>query len=61
MENLKLICIEKGTYKDKKGKERISKNFYLVFNDKYCSIKPSFANGYQFLELFSEKVEDDKE
>lgn len=49
--DLKVVCIVKGKYVDKNGKERLSKNYYLVFNGHYIAIKPSFNQGYKSLEL----------
>lgn len=56
MNELKVVTIINGKYKDKNGVERLSKNFYLVFNNKYIAIKPSFDNGYRALELISSEV-----
>lgn len=61
MYDLKVVCVVNGTYRDKKGVERLSKNYYLVFNNKYISIKPSFDNGYRALELICSETIDKRE
>lgn len=43
-------------YKDKKGKERPSIDYYLVINGNYVAIRPCFAKGYVALDLVSEVV-----
>lgn len=60
-ENLKVVCVVKGDYLDKNGKKRLSKNYYLVFNNHYIAIKPSFANGYRSLELVCSEYRDNRD
>lgn len=53
---MRLVVKSNGVYTDKNGKERESKNFYLVTeNGTYIAIKPSFPNCYNLLSAFAEK------
>ena len=56
---MKLVkLINKGKkYTDKKGREHVSVNYYLVLdNNKWVAIRPSFKQGYAFLEAVSEVI-----
>ena len=59
-ENLKVVCVINGEYVDKKGKTRLSKNYYLIFNNHYIAIKPSFESGYRALELICSEYRDNR-
>lgn len=48
--------ISKDTYKDSKGREHQKTNYYLVVNEQYVAIRPSFADGYGKLDLVAEVV-----
>ena len=56
MKLVKLINKDKK-YIDKNGKQHISVNYYLVLdNNKWVAIRPSFKQGYAFLDAVSEVV-----
>lgn len=49
--------VNKGkTYIDEKGKERTNVNYYLVINNCYVAIRPSFSKGYAQLDTIAEVV-----
>lgn len=49
--------VNKGkTYIDEKGKERTSVNYYLVINNCYVAIRPSFSKGYTQLDTIAEVI-----
>lgn len=50
------VINENEKYVDKKGKEHIQVNYYLVVNDNYIAIRPSFAQGYGKLDLIARVV-----
>lgn len=43
-------------YKAKNGKEYTSVNYYVVVNDKYIAIRPSFKDGYTQLDVIAEEI-----
>lgn len=57
MNELKVIkIVNKGkTYLDKKGKEHCQINYYLVINNTWVPIRPSFSKGYTQLDLVAER------
>lgn len=46
-------------FTDKKGKEKVGTNFYIVENGNWVSIKPSFPQDYFKLKLISTLKEDE--
>jgi len=48
--------VSKDTYKDGKGREHQKTNYYLVINDVFVAIRPSFSEGYGKLDLVAEVV-----
>ena len=56
MKLVKLINKDKK-YTDKRGVQHVSINYYLVLdNNKWVSIRPSFKQGYAFLDAVCEVV-----
>lgn len=56
MKLVKIINKDKK-YSDKKGNMHVSTNYYLVLdNNKWVAIRPSFKNGYLFLDAVCEVV-----
>lgn len=54
---LRIVRLDRGdTYVDKNGKERPNVNYYIVVNDTWVPIRPSFSQGYSTLDLICEKV-----
>lgn len=47
------------TYVDKNGKEHIATNYYVVCNDNYIAVRPSFKDGYRQLDLIANVVKND--
>lgn len=47
-------------YTDKKGKEHVKTNYYLVVNGNYIAVRPSFKDGYAKLDLVAEVVRNGK-
>ena len=52
---------EKKSYVGKDGKEHQCYSYYLCKGDKWYSIKPTFKEGYLFLDLIAEVVTDSSE
>lgn len=61
-ENIKVVKIVNldKTYEDEKGKTHASVNYYLVINDTYVAIRPSFSKGYTQLDLVATVVKNGK-
>ena len=59
---LKVVKVinESEKYTDKKGKEHVRTNYYLVVNGNYIAIRPSFAEGYAKLDLIAIVVKNGK-
>lgn len=56
MKLVKLVNKDKK-YTDKQGKQHVSVNYYLVLdNNKWVAIRPSFKQGYSFLDAIAEVV-----
>lgn len=59
---MKLVKVIKDkTYKAKDGKEYKAENYYLVHNDNWICIRPSFAKDYFKLGLLCEVIKNGKE
>lgn len=54
------VINESERYTDKKGKEHVQTNYYLVVNNNYIAIRPSFKDGYNKLDLIAEVVRNGK-
>lgn len=52
---VKVINLDKK-YLDSAGKEHTSVNYYLVINNCYVAIRPSFSKGYTQLDTIAEIV-----
>ena len=56
MKLVKIINSDKK-YTDKNGKTHVSVNYYVVLdNNKWVAIRPSFKQGYSFLDAVSEVI-----
>ena len=54
------VINESEKYVDKKGKEHVQTNYYLVVNNNYIAIRPSFKDGYARLDLIANCVKNGK-
>ena len=54
------VINESEKYTDKKGKEHVQTNYYVVVNGNFIAIRPSFKEGYSKLDLVAKVVRNGK-